>query len=106
MLAQRDKLIELNHPAIVMDIPLIYESGLEDYVEKIVVAYVTEKTQLKRLIERDQCTKEEALSRINSQINIEEKAKKADAIIDNNGTIEASYKQLVDLLKKWDINLT
>lgn len=106
MLAQRDKLIELNHPAIVMDIPLIYESGLEDYVEKIIVAYVNEKTQLKRLIERDQCTKEEALSRINSQINIEEKAKKADAIIDNNGTIEASYKQLVDLLEKWDINLT
>ncbi len=106
MIAQRDKLIELNHPAIVMDIPLIYESGLEDYVEKIVVAYVTEKTQLKRLIKRDQCTKEEALSRIHSQINIEEKAKKADAIIDNNGTVEASYHQLVDLLKKWNINLT
>lgn len=105
MLDQKEVLLKLGREAIVMDIPLIFESGLEDYVEKILVAYVTEETQLKRLIERDKCTKEDALSRINSQISIEEKAKKADAIIDNNGTREESYKQLLSLLSKWNINI-
>lgn len=105
MLKQKNELIEQNPEAIVMDIPLIYESGLEDYVEKILVVYVTEETQLKRLMERDNSTKEEALSRIASQISIEEKAKRADAIINNNGTIEESYEQLKSILKKWNINI-
>ena len=105
MLAQRDALIKSGSEVIVMDIPLIFESGLEDYVEKILVAYTTETTQLKRLIARDKSTEEEAMSRIKSQISIEEKKEKADAIIDNNGTREESYNQLLDVLKKWGVNL-
>src|SRR5699024_12791737 len=45
MLAQRDALIKSGSEVIVMDIPLIFESGLEDYVEKILVAYTTDTTQ-------------------------------------------------------------
>ncbi len=105
MLAQRDNLIEEGPEAIIMDIPLLFESGLEDYVEKILVAYITEETQLERLIARDKSTEEEALSRIKSQISIEDKKKKADAIIDNNGTREESYKQLLNVLEKWHINI-
>src|SRR5699024_1123871 len=86
--AKRKTLIKSGSEVIVMDIPLIFESGLEDYVEKILVAYTTETTQLKRLIARDKSTEEEAMSRIKSQISIEEKKEKADAIIDNNGTRE------------------
>lgn len=105
MLAQRDNLIKEGPEAIIMDIPLLFESGLEDYVEKILVAYITEETQLERLIARDKSTEEEALSRIKSQISIEDKKKKADAIIDNNGTREESYKQLLNVLEKWHINI-
>lgn len=105
MLAQKEAFIKLNRDVIVMDIPLIFESGLENYVEKILVAYVSEETQLKRLIERDECSEEEARSRINSQISIEEKAQKADAIIDNNGTVSESRKQLLNLLTDWNINI-
>lgn len=105
MLRSRDELIGLNREAIVMDIPLLFESKLEHYVEKILVAYVTEDTQLERLIKRDESTKEEALSRIKSQINLEKKAKMADAIIDNNGGRDESYNQLLELLEKWDIKV-
>src|SRR5699024_4738149 len=100
MLAQRDALIKSGSEVIVMDIPLIFESGLEDYVEKI-----TETKQLKQLMAHDKSTEEEAMSRIKSQISIEEKKEKADAIIDNNGTREESYNQLLDVLKKWGVNL-
>src|SRR5699024_3100953 len=105
MLSQREALVKLKREAIVMDIPLLFESGLEDYVDKILVAYITETTQLERLIARDKSTKEEDISRIKSQISIEEKKKKADAIIDNNGTCDDSYKQLLNILEKWHVNI-
>ncbi len=105
MLKQKEALMKQKPKAIVMDIPLIYESGLENYVDKILVVYVTEETQLKRLMERDESTKEEALSRMNSQISIEEKAKRADAIINNNGTVNESYAQLLNVLAKWNIKV-
>lgn len=105
MLKQKEALMKQEPEAIVMDIPLIYESGLENYVDKILVVYVTEEMQLKRLMERDESTKEEALSRMNSQISIEEKAKRADAIINNNGTVDESYNQLLNILAKWNIKV-
>lgn len=105
MAKKRDELIDLKREVIVMDIPLLYEGGRPSYLEKVLLAYVTEETQLKRLIERDECSKEEALSRIKSQISIEEKAEKADAIIDNNGSRDESYKQLLNVLKRWHVNI-
>lgn len=105
MAKRKDELIELKREVIVMDIPLLYESGRAAYIDKVLVAYITEETQIKRLIARDECTEEEALNRIGSQISIEEKAKKADAYIDNNGSRDESYKQLLNLLKKWHINI-
>src|SRR5699024_10489787 len=105
MLAQRDALIKSGSEVIVMDILLIFESRLEDYVDIILVAYIPEMTQLKRLNAHEKSTEEEAMSRIKSQISIEEKKEKADAIIDNNGTREESYNQLLDVLKKWGVNL-
>ena len=49
---------------------------------------MNENIQIKRIKERDNCTKEEALSRINSQMSQEEKVKYADYVIDNSGTLE------------------
>src|SRR5699024_12559246 len=76
MLAERDALIKSGSEVIVMDIPLIVESGLEDYVEKILVAYTTDTTHLKRLIARDKSTEVDAMSRIKSQISIDEEKEK------------------------------
>lgn len=103
MLKKRDELINLGPQCIVLDIPLLFESGLEDYVEKIIVAYVSKETQIKRLMERDDCTKKEALEKINTQISIDEKAERADAIIDNNGSREDSLAQLKNVLTSWNI---
>lgn len=119
---KREKLNSIVHPAIreemikqreshkarkvaclVLDIPLLYESNLIDYVDKIVVSYVTEEIQLERLVKRDQSTVDEAQARINSQISIEKKKQLADAIIDNTGSRENSRQQLETLLKKWQL---
>jgi dephospho-CoA kinase len=44
--------------------------------------------QIKRIVDRDNCTKEEAISRINSQMSQDEKVTYADYIIDNSSTLE------------------
>lgn len=103
MLRQRDNYVEEGYPCVVMDIPLLYESRLTHYVDKVIVVSVAEKVQLERLMKRDDSSEAEAKQRVNSQIPVAEKAKKADAVIDNNGTKEASYEQLREILQKWGI---
>lgn len=103
MLEKRDAYLKNGEGCVVLDIPLLFESKLEHFVDKIIVVYVDEDVQLKRLLERNQLTKEEALERIRSQMPVKDKIELADAVIDNNGTIEHSFKQLKEILQKWDV---
>lgn len=103
MLRQRDDLMNGGHQHIVMDIPLLFESRLQHFVEKILVVSVTEEMQLERLMVRNSLSEEEAKARIHSQLPVSEKEKGADAVIYNNGTIEQSKEQLERILLEWDI---
>ncbi|WP_099158734.1 dephospho-CoA kinase [Virgibacillus ndiopensis] len=103
ILKRRDGYVESGATCVVLDIPLLFESKLTHFVDKTLVVYVDESVQLNRLMERDKYTENEALQRINAQIPIREKAKLADAIIDNNGTKYQSYEQLEKLLQEWNI---
>lgn len=104
MLEKKDAFISSGEKCIVLDIPLLFESKLEHFVDKIIVVYVDEDVQLERLMARNELTKEEALQRIHSQMSIKEKAKLADTIIDNNGTKLESYEQLEEILRAWQVN--
>jgi dephospho-CoA kinase len=103
MLRQRDELFESGQETLIMDIPLLFESRLQHFVDKILVVSVTEEMQLQRLMSRNSLSKEEASARIQSQLPISEKEKGADAVIYNNGTIEQSKEQLERILVEWDI---
>ncbi|UOQ94106.1 dephospho-CoA kinase [Halobacillus shinanisalinarum] len=103
MLRQRDAYKADATAAVVLDIPLLFESKLTDYADRTLVVYVDEEIQLTRLMERDQSGIDEAKQRISSQIPVRKKAEMADAVIDNTGTIEQSYTQLKSILKKWNI---
>ncbi len=103
MVRQRDELFDQGHPNIIMDIPLLFESRLQHFVDKIIVVSVTEEMQLSRLMKRNTLTIEEAIARIQSQLPISEKEKGADAVIYNNGSLEQSKEQLERILSEWDI---
>ncbi|TKD67893.1 dephospho-CoA kinase [Pseudalkalibacillus hwajinpoensis] len=90
-------------PHVVLDIPLLYESELNHLVERTLLVYVDPSTQLKRLMERDGSTEQEATERIQSQMPIEKKKELADAVIDNTGSLKESEDQLVHVLRKWQI---
>ena len=79
---------------IVLDLPLLFEKHYEELCEEIIVVYIPRKLQLERLMKRNQYTKLEALSRIDSQLSIEEKRKRATVLLDNQGTIQQLYQQV------------
>ena len=79
---------------VVVDVPLLFESKLESYFEQVMVVYVPRETQLRRLIERDALTPEEAEKRLAAQMDIEEKKRRADILIHNTGTPEDTDRQI------------
>jgi dephospho-CoA kinase len=76
-------LFEKNNKPYLIDIPLFFENGNYD-IDRNVVVYTPKDVQVKRLMKRDKSSEEEALSRINNQMDIEEKKKRAFYIIDNS----------------------
>ncbi|PAD21724.1 dephospho-CoA kinase [Terribacillus saccharophilus] len=102
MTADRDRL-KTDHPAVVLDIPLLFEGKQLHLVDKVVVVNVDPRIQLERLMQRNNLTEQAALDRINSQMPLADKAAKADAIIDNNGSRDETRAQLEKLLLTWNI---
>ena len=76
----------LNDSILVFDIPLLFELNLEYLCDKILLIYTDEATQIKRIIERDQCTYEIAKKILESQAPLENKLLKSDYSIDNSKT--------------------
>ncbi|UTE74134.1 dephospho-CoA kinase [Rossellomorea marisflavi] len=103
MLSHKDEAIENGKQTIIMDIPLLFESDLTWMVDRTIVVTVEEDVQLSRLIKRNELTEEEAASRISSQLPLREKAENADAVIDNNGSVEDTLKQVEELLAEWGL---
>ncbi|MBY0201771.1 dephospho-CoA kinase [Paenibacillus cucumis (ex Kampfer et al. 2016)] len=93
---ERAAAYELKHPdkLVVSDIPLLYESGLEEGFSEVMVVYVPRAAQLERLMNRDQMTQADAEARIAAQMDIERKKERADIVIDNSGSWAQTEKQL------------
>ncbi|MDD2621392.1 MAG: dephospho-CoA kinase [Syntrophomonadaceae bacterium] len=73
---------------LVIEVPLLYETHMEKIFDEIWVVWVDRDTQIKRLMARDGIGVEDAIRRIESQMPLDEKAKRADVLIDNRHNIE------------------
>lgn len=103
MLRQRDEWLNNGAKVVIMDIPLLFESKLQHFVEKILVVSLSEEKQLERLMERNQLSEEEARARISSQLPLSVKEEGADAVIYNESTLEKTEQQLNYILKEWGL---
>ena len=81
----------------VLDMPLLYEKGLDRLCDRVWCAWLPHETQLSRLMARDGFTREEAQSRIDSQLPTDEKAAHADVVIDTSGPIQYTKDCILDL---------
>lgn len=86
---------------VIMDIPLLFENHLEHTVDEVWVVYVPYYIQKLRLMERNNLSESEADARINSQMPMEDKRKKADVVIDNSDDLYALYQRLDSLIAKY-----
>ncbi len=77
-----------NKKIIVLDAALLIESDYLKHIDKLLLVTCDEEVQIERIKNRDNCTREEAISRIKSQMSQSEKEKYADYIIDNTGTFD------------------
>ncbi|GGD52753.1 dephospho-CoA kinase [Paenibacillus nasutitermitis] len=82
---------------IVADIPLLYETGQALLYKKVIVVYIPRELQAERLMARNGFTMEQAEQRISLQMDIEEKKKHADYVIDNSGSLENTETQIEQL---------
>lgn len=103
LIAQKEAYLAAGAETVVLDIPLLFENKLHDYVEKILVVSVTPIIQKQRLLARNGLSEQEASARIASQLPMNVKEAGADAVIDNNGTIKETANQLDAIVKKWNI---
>lgn len=108
--SKRQKLNSLIHPKVrakihekallqeqfkipyIMDIPLFFESGEYDCKMSVVV-YTPRKIQLQRLIQREGLSEDEAIKRVNAQMDIEKKKDMADWVIDNSKDLKHLQKE-------------
>lgn len=86
----------------VFEVPLLFESGLHTKMDYNIVVSCTEENRVRRVMERDNLTREQVLARIQAQMPEEEKLLLADAVLFNNGTKDdliAQIDALYDTLK-------
>ena len=83
------------------DIPLLYETGGESLCDRVVVVACSQKVQLARLRKRMSVTSAEAKQMINSQMPLDEKIRRADHVVWNNGDRTSCTEQARFLVASW-----
>lgn len=100
--AQSEKQDKFKFPYLI-DIPLFFERGNYD-IKDVVVVYTPKDIQLQRFMKRSGYSQDEALRRIESQMNIEEKKKHARWVIDNSKNLkylQAECEEFVEKIKEF-----
>lgn len=90
----KEKRLENSEKIIIFDVPLLFESGIDKLCDKILLIWTNRERRIKRIMERDNIESSLAEKIIDSQMSDKEKIKKADIIIENNGSIDELYKKI------------
>jgi dephospho-CoA kinase len=80
---------------VVLEVPLLIEQGAHKRVDLVVVVYASRERQIERLMARDGISREEAITRIDTQLPLEEKVSYAHYVINNGGSVEETEEQVV-----------
>lgn len=88
------------HPLVVLMVPLLLENRMENLVDRVMVVTVSEAERKRRLFERSGMTPEEVDRRLAAQMPDAEKARLADVVIDNSGTLAETRRQVREALQK------
>lgn len=94
MADETEAAIEAGAELVVYDVPLLFENKLEALYRPIIVVSVSPEVQWARIKTRDLLTDEEIRARIAAQLPLDEKARQADHVIDNDGDLAETERQV------------
>ena len=100
--AMREKILEYKKESkiVFVEIQLLFEVQWEKEFDYILLVSAEKDTQVKRILNRDRRSEEEALNIINSQMSLDEKKKRSDYVIENDGNIQDLERKIDEFLKK------
>lgn len=96
--AETARLAAAGHALAFYDVPLLYERGLDREVDCVVVVHAPRAIQLERLRARDGMSRDEAEARLDAQLPIDEKARRADVVVENGGDLASLRSRAAPLL--------
>lgn len=85
-------------PLAIADIPLLFETRQERRFDKVIVVACERASQIDRVMARDRLAREDAERRVNAQLPIEEKVRRADFVIRTDGTFAETDLQVERVL--------
>ena len=85
---------------VVVDVPLLYETGHAGDFDRVIVTSCSPDTQLQRLVTRDGLTEDEARQRLTAQMSTADKVARADFVIQTDGTFGETDRQVEDTYRK------
>jgi dephospho-CoA kinase len=91
------------HAVVIVDAALIFESGIGGTLRKVMVAWCRPEQQLERLMAKTGVSREEGQRRIQAQMPVEEKRRRADYLIDCSGSMEETRLQAEQLYPQLQI---
>ena len=93
--------IKAHQGIIAIDAPLLFETGLFRKADFIIVVNAGRRKQIARLAKKRHFSREDILARIRAQMPLYKKAKQADIIIDNSGTVAQTKRQVKQLIRRY-----
>ncbi|KAH3676261.1 hypothetical protein WICMUC_002138 [Wickerhamomyces mucosus] len=94
------------HKLVILDVPLLFEAGLDKFCGATIVVVCEEQVQIERLLKRNSyLTLKDVKQRIDSQMSNHVKISKADYIIDNSTTFENLYEQINGMVSRINPNI-
>jgi len=89
------------HGILIVDAPLIFETGLSGVMDEIVVVAASEEVCIKRVMKRSGLSAEEVRARMENQWPLEKKIVLADRVIWNDGSLEQLKEQVEKIYQEW-----
>ena len=104
-LVQRDMLIAMDEAAksgvnvVILDVPLLFETGMDALCDETWALYVPRERQIARIVARDGLSPEDAEARIDSQMPVEDRNARATYVVNTDRPIERTQAELEQLYR-------
>lgn len=88
-----------NKNVLILDVPLLYEEGLDTLCHQVIVVYATEEQMIERVMKRSNLSKDEIQDRIRSQLTIDSKKSRAHYVVHNTGDLAQTESEIQEIFQ-------